>query len=158
MRRDNGTTGMNRPQRLIAVAGLGLLLAACAPVYRNHGYAPPDDVLADIEVGRDTRAEVAGAVGRPTAEGVLGEDAWYFVQSRFRHFGYLPPREVDRDVVAITFDSGGTVSTIQRFGLEQGRTVPISREVTDSSVRGVGFLRQLFGNIGNFNPAGLFQN
>lgn len=147
---------MNRSLRLIAVAGLGFLLAACAPVYRNHGYAPPDDLLAEIDVGSDTRAEVASAVGRPTAEGVLGDDAWYFVQSRFRHYGYLPPREVDRDVVAITFDGGGTVSAIQRFGLEQGRAVPISREVTDENVQGVGFLRQLFGNIGNFNPAGLF--
>jgi outer membrane protein assembly factor BamE (lipoprotein component of BamABCDE complex) len=149
---------MKRSQRIIAVAGLCLLLAGCAPVYRNHGYAPPDDLLAGIEVGRDTQAEVANAVGRPTAEGVLGKDAWYFVQSRFRHFGYLPPREIDRDVVAITFDSGGTVSNIERFGLEQGRSVPISREVTDSNVRDVGFLRQLFGNIGNFNPAGVFED
>lgn len=149
---------MNRPQRLLSVAGLGLLLAACAPVYRNHGYAPPEDVLSEIEVGRDTRDEVARAVGRPTAEGVLGENSWYFVQSRFRHYGYLPPREIDRDVVAISFGESGTVSSIERFGLEQGREVPIARETTESNAEGVGFFRQLLGNIGNFNPAGLFQD
>jgi hypothetical protein len=31
----------------------------------------------------------------------------------------------------------------------------ISRRVTDSNIKGVGFLRQLLGNIGNFN-AGQF--
>ncbi len=132
-------------------------LAACAPVYENHGYAPPPDVLSDIEVGRDTRADIVAKVGQPTAEGALGDDAWYFVQSRFRHYGWRAPEEVDREVVAISFNPSGTVANVERFGLEQGRVVPISREVTDSTVRDSGFLRQLFGNIGQFNPAGLFD-
>ncbi len=147
---------MNRPKRLLWAAGLCALLPACAPVYENHGYAPPPDLLAEIEIGRDTRAEVAQTIGRPTAEGVLGEDAWYFVESRFRQYGYRAPREIDREVVAIRFNDAGTVSNVERFGLEQGRAVPISREVTEPNVRGISFLRQLFRNVGSFNPANLF--
>ncbi len=132
-------------------------LGACSPVYENHGYAPPPDVLAQIDVGRDTRDDVAEEVGQPTAEGVLGEDIWYFVQSRFRQYGWRAPQEVDRQVVAISFSPSGAVANVERFGLEDGRVVALSREVTGSSVRETGFLRQLFGNIGNFNPAGLFD-
>lgn len=146
---------MTRGTRLFPALAV-MAAAACSPVYENHGYAPPPDVLSGIEVGRDTRADIAEEVGRPTAEGVLGEDAWYFVQSRFRHYGWRAPQEVDREVVAISFGPSGTVSNVERFGLEQGRVVPISREVTESTVRDAGLLRQIFGNIGQFNPAGLF--
>ena len=126
-------------------------------MFRNHGYVPPEDQLAQIEVGRDSREDVAGLVGRPTAEGILGDQGWYYVQSRFRNYGYRPSVEVDRQVVAISFDAGGTVSNIERFGLEDGRVVPLSRRVTEANVQGVGFLRQLFGNIGRFNPADFFD-
>ncbi len=137
---------------------LALIAAtACSPVYENHGYAPPPDVLAQVEVGRDTRDDIVQDVGQPTAEGVLGEDAWYYVQSRFREYGWRAPEEIDRQVVAISFAPSGTVSNVERFGLEQGRVVPISREVTETTVQDTGFLRQLFGNIGNFNPAGLLD-
>lgn len=124
-------------------------LAACAPVYRNHGYAPKDDVLATIEVGRDTRESVAEKVGRPSAAGLLNDTGWFYVESRWREqYGLRPAAEMDRQVVAITFTQGGTVANVERFGLEKGQIVPLSRRVTESNVKGLGFLRQLFGNIG----------
>jgi len=60
---------------------------------------------------------------------------------------------VDREVVAITYNDAGTIANIERFGLEDGRVVPISRRVTSTNTQGISFLRQLFRNIGNFNPA-----
>ena len=42
----------------------------------------------------------------------------------------------------------GKVENVERFGLENGQVVAISRRVTDSNIKGVGFLRQLLGNIG----------
>ncbi|SPJ25896.1 outer membrane protein assembly factor BamE [Palleronia abyssalis] len=132
---------------------LALFLAACSAVYENHGYVPPDDLLNELQVGVDSRTEVASAVGRPTATGVMGAEAWYYVQSRFRRYGYQAKEEVDREVVAITYNDAGTIANIERFGLEDGRVVPISRRVTSTNTQGISFLRQLFRNIGNFNPA-----
>lgn len=125
-----------------------VLTTACAPVFRNHGYVPNDDELALIEVGRDTRDSVAATLGRPSAQGLLNDVGWYYVQSRWRHFGALEPQEIDRQVVAITFTEAGVVENIERFGLEDGEVVAISRRVTDSNIKGMGFLRQLLGNIG----------
>lgn len=124
-------------------------LVACAPVYRNHGYVPDDDILATVEVGRDTRESVAEKVGRPSAAGLLNDLGWFYVESRWREqYGLSPAAELDRQVVAITFTQSGTVANVERFGLEKGQIVPLSRRVTDSNVKGLGFLRQLFGNIG----------
>ena len=130
---------------------LGLILvtvAGCAAVYRNHGYVPSDDELALIEVGTDTRDTVAATIGRPSAAGLLNDVGWYYVQSRFKHYGALPPKEEDRQIVAITFTEAGVVENVERFGLEQGRVIALSRRVTDSNIKGISVLQQLFGNIG----------
>ena len=132
---------------LAAVLGL-TVLASCSPVYQNHGYIPSDEELALIEVGKDTRETVAATLGRPSSEGLLNDVGWFYVQSRWKHFGAMPPNEIDRQVVSVTFDEGGVVQNVERFGLEKGNVVALSRRVTDSNVKGVSFLRQLFGNIG----------
>jgi hypothetical protein len=59
--------------------------------------------------------------------------------------------------VAINFNSTGTVTGVQHFSLEDGRVIPLQRRVTDSSLENKTFLRQLLGNVGNFNP-GQFLN
>ena len=51
-------------------------------------------------------------------------------------------------MVAISFSEAGNVTNIERFGLERGRVVALSRRVTESNIKGIGFLRQLFGSIG----------
>ncbi len=133
----------------IMMFGLVLVMAAgCAAVYRNHGYVPADTELALLEVGVDTRDTVAATVGRPSTGGLLNDVGWFYVQSRWKHYGALPPREEDRQIVAITFNEAGVVENIERFGLEQGRVVALSRRVTDSNIKGLSVLQQLFGSIG----------
>lgn len=142
-------------------AAIGLVLvvvSACSPIYRNHGYVPRDEELAEIEVGRSTTEDVANAVGRPSAIGVLSGSGWYYVGSRFRQVGLRAPVEIDRQVVAVSFDDAGVVQNIERFGLEKGEVVVISRRVTDSNIKGVSFLRQLLGNIGNIGAADILSD
>ena len=136
---------------LIAVLGLG----ACTPQYRNHGYMPTDTDLATIAVGVDTRDSVIAAIGAPTAGGVLDPSGYYYVESRFRHLGPLAPQEIERQVLAISFDAAGVMTNVERFGLQDGRVVTLSRRVTDDNVRDTTFIRQLLGNLGNFDPTTL---
>lgn len=135
-----------------------LLVAACSPIYTIHGYVPRDEELAKIEVGRSTTEDVNIAIGRPSAIGVLSGSGWYYVGSRFRQIGPRAPVEIERQVVAVSFDEDGIVQNVERFGLEDGEVVVISRRVTDSNVKGVGFLRQLLGNIGNISATDLLAD
>ncbi|MBN2905439.1 MAG: outer membrane protein assembly factor BamE [Rhodobacteraceae bacterium] len=139
--------------RLAQIVGLSVALAACAPIERNHGFAPTDDELSQIVVGVDTRDSVAETVGAPSAAGVMRDTAWYYVSSAWTTVAYRAPEETDRQVVAISFDEGGTVRNIERFGLEDGRVITLNRRVTESNVKGISFVRQLLGNIGNFSAA-----
>ena len=136
---------------LPAAAVLALVLASCGPIYRNHGYVPVDRDLAGLRVGVDTRESVEAAIGRPATSGVERSDAWYYVQSRTRTLGPLAPRVIDRQLVAVSFAPGGTVANVERFGLERGRVVTLSRRVTETSIRDFGLLQQILGNFGRIN-------
>lgn len=140
--------GWSRAKRLVLGALLAVTLAACSPVYRNHGYVPSDEELALVEVGKDTRETVAATLGRPSGEGLLNDVGWFYVQSRWKHVGPMAPKEIDRQVVSITFSEAGSVENVERFGLQDGQVVALSRRVTDSNIKGTGFLKQLLGNIG----------
>lgn len=137
-------------RRAALVVGLGALMA-CTPIYRNHGFMPPEEDLSAILVGVDTRDTIADIVGAPTAGGVLNSSGYYYVSSRYRTFGPFEPEEIERQVLAISFDAEGVVSNIERFGLEDGQIVVLERRVTRDNVRDTTFIRQLMGNLGRFD-------
>ncbi len=150
---------MRITESLRALGVLGLLagLGACSPTYQNHGYIPPEEELDQIVVGIDTRATVEETVGSPSSAGVLRESGYFYVRSRMRTVGFLEPQEVERQVLAISFDEAGVVTNIERFGLEDGLVVPIARRTTDTGVRDTTFVQQLLRNIGRFDPAQALQ-
>ncbi|MET4103091.1 outer membrane protein assembly factor BamE (lipoprotein component of BamABCDE complex) [Roseovarius sp. MBR-78] len=146
-----------RVLRILAVCGL-TVLAACASTYRNHGYVPPESELENLVVGTDTRATVDDLIGPPSVSGMVGDGDYYYVRSRKRTYMMLRPKVIEREVVAISFNADDTIANIERFGLEDGKIVPITSRVTDSSVVKNGFLRQLLSNIGAISPVDAFDN
>ena len=140
------------------VLALVATVAACSPVYRNHGYVPAEDELALVEVGKDTRETVGEKIGRPTTSGLLNDVGWFYVQSRYKHFGPRQPQEIERQVLAITFNEAGTVENIARYGLEDGRVVQISRRVTEPNVKGLTIIQQLLGSFGRLQAGDLLAD
>ncbi|OYU19946.1 MAG: cell envelope protein SmpA [Rhodobacteraceae bacterium PARR1] len=142
-----------RNAALVAV----LIAAACTPVYRNHGYIPAEDELSQVAVGQDTKETVATTVGRPSVEGLLNDNGWFYVQSRFKTIGPRQPQEIERQVVAITFDDQDRVANVERFGLEKGEVVAISRRITSTSIKQIGLIQQLLGSLGRLRADQLLQ-
>ena len=139
------------------IAAVALIAAmACTPIMRNHGYMPPEEDLVLIAIGVDTRESVTLSVGPPTSGGVLNESGFYYVQSKFRHYGAYAPEEIEREVLAISFDAKGVVSNIERFGLQDGNVIVLSRRVTDNQARDSTFIRQLLGSFGRVNASDFF--
>ncbi|MCR9127669.1 MAG: outer membrane protein assembly factor BamE [Rhodobacteraceae bacterium] len=138
--------------------GLALLaLTGCTATFRDHGYVPPAEDLAEIIVGIDTRDTVIETIGVPTSSGVLDDGGYYYVATRVRTFAYRQPKVIERELVAISFDARGVVRNIERYGLQDGVAVPLDRRVTDSSLRDQTLLRQLLGNMGRFAPGALAE-
>ncbi len=118
---------------------------------------PNDEDLALITVGVDTRASVEEAVGAPAMSGVITDTASYYVQSRVRRFAWQEPEVVERQVLAISYDSAGVVTNIERFGLEDGQVVPISRRITGTSGTNESIIRRLIGSIGGFRASDFLE-
>jgi outer membrane protein assembly factor BamE (lipoprotein component of BamABCDE complex) len=150
-------TWMGRRISGVLAAAVVLGLAACAPQMRYHGFAPGDDELAQIRIGTDTRQTVVERLGRPGMGGLLEGSGIYYVQSDWRHEHWRPPVEVDRQVVAISFDARDRVSNVERFGLRDGEVVPLSRRVTDMGSQ-PGVLSQVFRVLGQFTPGAFIED
>ena len=137
----------------MTLLGAAVVLSGCVAQYQNHGYVPTEEDLAEVIVGSDNRISVAEKIGVPASSGVLNDEGYYYVRTRMRTFGPLAPREIERQVVAVSFSSAGLVQNVERFGLEKGQVVTLQRRVTSSPVNNSSFIRQLLGNLGRFNPA-----
>lgn len=136
---------------------MAVALSACVAQFRNHGYMPTAEALGTLQIGADTKDSVREKVGAPGVEGILASSGWYYVRSRFQHLGAFEPKEVDREVLALSFDGQGVLRNVERFGLDQGRVVVLERRVTEANVQGVTFIQQLFGNLGNISAEQLLQ-
>lgn len=149
-----GKTGVRRIVLALAL-GAALAGAGCTAVYHNHGYVPTEEELAQIEVGTSTQQDVASAIGRPSSTGLLKGAGWFYVGSRWKHYGARAPQEIDRQVVAVSFDEAGVVENVERFGLERGEVVVLSRRITKSNIKGISLIRELLGSIGRVSAGKL---
>jgi len=149
-------TALRRVALALAL-GAALLAAGCTAIYRNHGYVPTEEDLATVQVGKSTRDDVAASVGQPSSTGLLQGSGWFYVGSRWKYYGGRAPEEVDRQVVAISFTDKGVVSNVERFGMERGEVVVLSRRVTKSNIKGISFIRELLGSIGRVSAGKLLQ-
>jgi outer membrane protein assembly factor BamE (lipoprotein component of BamABCDE complex) len=145
---------MDRSKRGLRRGLVGLCLAfglaACSEIFVNHGFIPPPEDLALVNIG-DSREAVAEAIGTPGAAGVMRDEAWFYTAYRMRTYAYRAPEITERQILAVSFNGAGRVSNIEEFGLEDGQVVELSRRVTTSTVREVSFFEQILSNFGRIN-------
>ena len=139
---------MKRMRGLVLAALLGSVAMACSPTIRQHGYAPDDELLAEVQVGQDTRASVAQKIGRPITDSAFDDDGWYYVSSTLSHYMYHEPEVVDRRIVAVTFDENDVVADVSTYGVEDGRIIDLATQTTPTHGRQLTILQQVLGNIG----------
>tara|TARA_R110002096_G_scaffold120749_5_gene261594 strand:+ start:11442 stop:11894 length:453 start_codon:yes stop_codon:yes gene_type:complete len=131
-----------------------LTISGCTATYRDHGYIPLDSDLEQIVVGVDNRDTVQEVLGSPISSGVLDDGAIFYIATRIKNLTFYAPKVVDRTMLVVSFDDADQVANIEKFGLEDGRVITLSRRVTTGAVKGPKLLKQILGNIGNFDAAG----
>jgi outer membrane protein assembly factor BamE (lipoprotein component of BamABCDE complex) len=148
---------MPSPARLtiLAAAGLAALAAgACTPLRGHQGYIIDADLVNSVQPGVDTRATVLQVLGKPSLTSQFGGGDWYYVARDTRNLGFNNPKVVAQNTLRIRFDEAGTVTAIDRTGLEQVASINPSDEATPTLGRKRGFFEDLFGNIGTVGAAG----
>lgn len=143
-----------RGTRPVMVAAMVLALAGCAQDIRKSGYYPLEQDLAAVQIG-GSRGDVVGLLGSPTVGDAGADSVIYYVGQQTQHIGPFAPRIVDRQIVAVSFDGRGKVANVVTYGLEDGQIVTLQSRITDPVGGDISLLKQMFGAIGNVNPAAL---
>jgi outer membrane protein assembly factor BamE (lipoprotein component of BamABCDE complex) len=135
---------------------VALSVTGCSATYRDHGYLPVEADLEQVVVGVDTRSTVTDLLGSPIGSGVLDDGAIFYISTRVKNYLFYEPKVISREMLVVSFDDQDQVSNLERFGLEDGRVIVLSRRVTEAPVKGPRALTQILGNLGNFNPGDFF--
>ncbi|SEP98893.1 Beta-barrel assembly machine subunit BamE [Faunimonas pinastri] len=129
---------------LAAAAGL----SACASQTFERGYLPSQMALQQISVGA-SRDQVLLALGTPSTTADFGGETFYYIsQKAVRPVAFMNPHVVDQRVLAVHFDASQKVTSINDYGLKDGRVFNFTRNVTPTSGQEVSFLSQLLAATG----------
>ena len=136
---------------------IAFLSVACAPIVRNHGYVPLPEDLALLEVGISSKKDVRETVGHPAATNTKYGDDWFYVANQFEQVGPSKPKEVNREMVVVSFDGAEILSNIQSYTLRDGRAVLLTRRVTETNLGRVSFIEQMLKGLGRIDPTSIFE-
>ncbi|MDG5487983.1 outer membrane protein assembly factor BamE [Sphingomonas sp. BGYR3] len=142
--------------KLLSVRALGLSLAVagalvsggCTKLKSHQGYVIDPDLVNSVQPGVDTRDSVTQTLGSPTFVAQFNDKQWIYLSRDSRNLAYNRPRPVEQTAIRITFDDAGTVTAIDKTGVDQVAFVAPSDKKTPTLGRERGFFEDLFGNIG----------
>lgn len=131
-----------------------LLCTACSSdVFIEHnGNIPEKGKIEQIKNGQ-TKQEVLEILGSPSLKTGLSDDHWIYMSTRTKRIAFLNPEELDRQILAITFDDD-CVSKIETKTLADGNDISIDQDITNPTERELGFWRKYFGGVGTYMPFG----
>lgn len=153
----------SRPSRTAVLAGAAALLAACsqgpqlnslAPSmptptqFRlgetfNRGYVISEEALAQVKEG-NSQDQVMIALGTPTTISTINGDVFYYIsEKQTRTFTFQTPRTVERNVMAIYFNSERKVERIAHYGLQDGKVFDFISRTTVTGGEEANLLRQI---------------
>ena len=93
-----------------------LFFSACDNVVINRGYEIASNNFEAICVGKDSAMNVFNKYGSPTVrssvESVAGEYTWYYTYKQFVKKGFLSPKVVKTQIIAITFNANNIVVSV----------------------------------------------
>lgn len=137
-----------------AVIVAALTTGACSRIRQNQGYLIDETLLTSIQPGVDNRDSVAKTLGRPTFAAQFDSGEWYYVSRNTGQFAFARPKVLDQSILVISFDKGGSVTKVERRGMQQIARVNPEDDKTPTLGREGGFLDDLFGNIGSVGAGG----
>ncbi len=132
--------------RLALALGAVLALAGCGAQIDRHGHVFVDVDLNQIQTGM-TKDQVTSVLGSPDTTSTIGGDAFYYISSTEKTVAFFKPKEIDRQVVAVYFDSGQKVQQVANYGLKDGIVVNYYKGETPARGKDLTLLEQIFGNI-----------
>lgn len=139
---------------VLAAFGLAVSLSACNPIVAKRGYIPDEMAVESIGIGVDNKESVYQRLGSPSTTATFNEEVWYYISSRHEARAFFAPKVTEREVLAVFFGEDDMVADIGKYGLEDGQVVAYVERKTPTRGKELGFLEQIFGNLGRLPAPG----
>ena len=117
----------------------------------HNGNMPSSEKTSEIKQGQ-TMSEVESVLGSPSAVTSFDGKTWIYMSSTLKKVAFFKPKEINREILAISFNDNGKVSEIQNYDLQDGRQISIDQTETPIAGSRVGFFRKYFGGVGAYLP------
>ena len=143
------------PVRSAALLGLAAALAGCqnAKILSANGYIVDESLVSSIQPGVDNRESVARTLGRPTWTAQFDKGDWYYVSRNTTQIAFLTPRTTGESIIIVSFDPQGTVTEVQRDGMDKIVSVKMESDKTPTKGKESTLFDDIFGNIGRFGSS-----
>lgn len=132
----------------LSLAAVAAATGGCSRVRNHQGYVADTALIQSVQPGVDNRDSVMRTLGRPSFEAEFDKNTWYYMSRETRQFGFNRPKPKEQMVLIVQFDQNGTVSKVDRRGLEQVANINMERDKTPTLGRKTGLFQDIFGNIG----------
>jgi outer membrane protein assembly factor BamE (lipoprotein component of BamABCDE complex) len=155
MKADQHRVRAARPALALVACLAALGASGCAQIRNHQGYIFDSALTASIQPGVDNRESVQKTMGDPSLTSQFDQGTWYYWGRATKQFSFGLPKPVSQTVLAVHFDPSGTVSGVQRTGLETVVRIAPNGDKTPTLGRKRGLFQELFGNIGAVGAAGM---
>lgn len=135
------------------ILGSTLMLTSCGTIIDQHGYVAQAGAISDITIGMP-RSEVISILGSPSVTTTAKGLSYYYISSKQSRFNLIGPKESERDVVAVHFNSRKRVTKIAHYGLQDGVVIDFISQTTPTYKKDLSFIQELFGGLGTKNSSG----
>lgn len=134
---------------------IGFFITACSSdtFICRTGNMPSEDKIAMVFKGQ-SKNDVLEVLGSPSTVVPLDKDTWIYMSSEIKQVAFMAPKEIDREVLVVKFDSSGTVSEINKLDKKHGEQIAVTEEQTPNQEQEQGFFRKYFGGVGQYLPFG----
>ena len=120
----------------------------------RHGHVLEEEKIASIAIGVDSKDSVMSRLGSPSTIGTFNTDVWYYISSQEERFAFFAPTTTYRDILVVEFGQTNLVSDIGNYTLADGKVINYAGRKTPTRGKELGFLEQMFGNIGRLPAPG----
>ena len=142
---------------MAAVLGATALLPGCAifgdqPHYRGIAVSQHD--LGELTPGISSTADAQALLGPPTVQEVFDNNNWIYISQITKMRIGQTEGIKQQHVVVLSFDDNGVLQSVSQKDLNDRVAVAMDSKETPVPGGKAGFLQQLIGGVGSYNPLG----
>lgn len=128
-------------------------LSACSKdlFITHNGNMPTNERIDQIKVGQ-TKYQVKSILGTPSSVVSFDKNTWIYMSADIEQIAFFEPKEINRDVLTITFNESDKVADIKRMTKKDGKEIEVAEEKTEAMGQEQGFFEKFFGGVGHYMP------